>query len=57
MLSRKAEAKVEVSEVLRLNPNFTLTAYAAWARNYRPKKYKADLERRLTALREAGIPE
>ncbi len=57
MLGRKAEAKVEVSEVLRLNPNFTLTAYAAWARNYRPKKYKADLERRLTALREAGIPE
>jgi TolB-like protein/cytochrome c-type biogenesis protein CcmH/NrfG len=57
MLGRKAEAKVEVSEVLRLNPNFTLTAYAVWARNYSPKKYKADLKRRLTALREAGIPE
>ena len=57
MLDRRADAQVEVTEVLRLNPKFTMTAYTAWARNYTPQKYRSDLERRLTALRKAGIPE
>ncbi len=57
MLDRVAEARAEVIEVLRLNPEFTMRAYAVWAANYTPQKYTADLERRLTALRKAGIPE
>ena len=57
MLDREAEAQAEVTEVLRLNPKFTMRAYAAWAGNYTPLKNRADLERRLTALRKAGIPE
>jgi adenylate cyclase len=57
MLDRVAEAQAEVTEVVRLNPKFTLRAYAAWAGNYTPPKNRADLQRRLTALRKAGIPE
>jgi tetratricopeptide (TPR) repeat protein len=57
MLDREAEARAEVIEVLRLNPKFTLRAYAAWARNYTPLKNRAELERRLTAFRKAGIPD
>jgi tetratricopeptide (TPR) repeat protein len=57
MLDREAEAQAEVAEVLRLNPKFTLTTYAAWARTYTAPKKRADVERRLTALRKAGIPE
>jgi adenylate cyclase len=57
MLERGVEAQAEVIEVLRLNPDFTLRAYAAWARNYTPPKNRADMERRLSALRKAGIPE
>ena len=57
MLDREAEAQAEVTEVLRLNPKFSLSAYAAWARNYTPPKNRTSLERRLTALRKAGIPE
>ncbi len=57
MMDREAEAQAEVTEVLRLNPKFTLRAYAAWARNYTPPKIRADVERRLSALRKAGIPE
>ena len=57
MLDQATEAQAEVTEVLRLNPKFTMRAYAAWAQNYTPLKYRAHLERRLGALRKAGIPE
>ncbi len=57
MLDRETEAQAEVTEVLRLNPKFTMRAYAAWARKYTPLKKRADLERRLAALRKAGLPE
>ncbi len=57
MLDREAEAQAEVTEVLRLNPRFTMRAYAVFARNYTPLKNRAHLERRLTAFRKAGIPE
>ncbi len=57
MLDRESEAQAEVTEVLGLNPKFTLKAYTTWAQNYTPPKNKAELGRRHTALREAGIPE
>ncbi len=57
MLDRMAEAKAEVAEVLRLNPDFTMTAFSAWATTYTSRKFQANLERRLGALRKAGIPD
>ncbi len=53
MLGREEEARAAAAEVLRINPRFTLKAYAAHV-PYISKEY---LERKLTAFRKAGLPE
>jgi adenylate cyclase len=50
-LGREAEARAEAAEVLRLNPHFSLEVY----RQREPLKEPAQLERRLAALRRAGL--
>jgi adenylate cyclase len=50
-LGKEAEARAEASEVLRLNPNFSLEVH----RQRSPYKDLAGLERHLTALRKAGL--
>ena len=50
---RDADARAEASEVLRLNPKFSLSVFAAFV----PIRRKADLDRLVMALRKAGIPE
>jgi adenylate cyclase len=51
-LGRQAEAASEADEVLRINPQFTLEAYAKTL----PYKKKADIDRYIAALRKAGLP-
>lgn len=50
-LGREDEARAEVAEILRINPNFTLEG----ARQKVPHKDQALLERSLEALRKAGL--
>ena len=50
-LGREAEARVEAAEVLRLNPQFSLEVH----KQREPIKDPAVLERRLAALRKAGL--
>jgi tetratricopeptide (TPR) repeat protein len=50
-LGQAAEARVEVTEVLRLNPNFSLEVH----KEKMPIKDSAMLERHLAALRKAGL--
>ena len=50
-LDRKEEAQVQVAEVLRLSPNYSLEV----VRQITPYKNPADLERVLTALHKAGL--
>jgi adenylate cyclase len=50
-LGRAAEARAEAAEVLRLNPQFSLEVH----RQREPIKDPALLERRLAALRKAGL--
>ena len=50
-LGRQAEAATEADEVLRINPKFTLEAYAKTL----PYKNKADIDRYIAALRKAGL--
>ena len=50
-LGRLDEARAEVAEVLRLNPNYSLE----WVRQNMPYKDPADLERWIAALRKAGL--
>jgi TolB-like protein/Flp pilus assembly protein TadD len=50
-LGREEEARAEVVEVLRINPNFSLET---WTRSALYKD-PADLERMLAALRKAGL--
>ena len=50
---REEEAHAEVAEVLRINPSFTLKRMKAVSLH----KNKADLKRRIEALRKAGLPE
>ncbi|HEV8712260.1 MAG TPA: tetratricopeptide repeat protein, partial [Candidatus Binatia bacterium] len=50
-VGRDAEARAEVAELRRLNPNFSLEG----VRRVMPFKDPADLERYLTALRKAGL--
>jgi adenylate cyclase len=50
-LGQAAEARAEVAEVLRLNPNFSLAVH----RRRMPIKDPAVLERHLAALRKAGL--
>ena len=52
---REEEARTHASEVLRLKPGFSLKD-ASSVSTYRYKD-PAHLERRLNALRKAGIPE
>ena len=51
-LGRQAEAAAQADEVLRINPQFTLEAYAKTL----PYKNKADIDRYIAALRKAGLP-
>jgi len=50
-LGQAAEARAEVAEVLRINPNFSLEVY----KERMPIKDPAVLERRIAALRKAGL--
>jgi adenylate cyclase len=50
-LGQVAEAQVEVAEVLRLNPNFSLEIH----KQRMPIKDPAVLERHIAALRKAGL--
>jgi TolB-like protein/cytochrome c-type biogenesis protein CcmH/NrfG len=53
LAGREEEARSAAEEVLRINPKFSLEYTAKMA----PYKNKRDLERRLNALRKAGLPE
>ncbi len=53
MLGREEEARSAAAEVLRINPRFTLKAFAAHV----PYRSNAVLDRDLTAFRKAGLPE
>ena len=53
MLGRDDEARAAAADVLRINPRFTLKAYAA----YVPYHTDEHLERDLKAFRKAGLPE
>jgi adenylate cyclase len=53
MLGREEEAGAAAAEVLRINPRFTLKAFAAHV----PFRNKEIPERDLTAFRKAGLPE
>jgi adenylate cyclase len=50
-LGQEAEARAEVAELLRINPNLSLE----WLRQMVPFKDPAVLERFLAALRKAGL--
>jgi adenylate cyclase len=50
-LGQTAEARAEIAEVLRLNPNFSLEVH----RQRTPIKDPATLERHIAALRKAGL--
>jgi hypothetical protein len=50
-LGKDAEAHIEVAEVLRLNPNFSLEIHKERV----PIKDPAMLERHIAALRRAGL--
>jgi TolB-like protein/Tfp pilus assembly protein PilF len=52
-LGRDAEATVAAKEILRINPKFSIESYAKTL----PYKKEADIEREVTALRKAGLPE
>ncbi len=53
MLGREEEARSAAAEVLRINPRFSLKAFAAHV----PYRSTAYLDRDLTAFRKAGLPE
>ena len=50
-LGKEAEARAEVVEVLRINPQFSLELHKQRV----PIKDPAVLERHITALRKAGL--
>jgi hypothetical protein len=50
-LGQAAEARAEIAEVLRLNPNFSLEVH----KQRMPIKDPAVLERHIAALRKAGL--
>ncbi|MFC1516819.1 tetratricopeptide repeat protein [Thermodesulfobacteriota bacterium] len=52
-LGRNEEARAHAAEVLGIDPKFSLVSYA----KTRPYKNKDDLERFITALRKAGLPD
>jgi len=51
LMGRDTEARAEAEEVLRINPKFSLEAYARTV----PHKNRAQLDRYLEALRQAGL--
>jgi adenylate cyclase len=53
LLGRKEEARAEVAEVLRIDPKFSLGSYLKGQLYKNPE----DLERRIEAMRKAGLPE
>ena len=53
LLGREEEASTSASEVLRINPKFSVNMHT----NYLPYKNKKDLEQYAEALRKAGLPE
>jgi adenylate cyclase len=53
LAGREEEARSAAEEVLRINPKYSLEYIARMA----PYKNKRELERRLNALRKAGLPE
>ncbi|MDH3573436.1 MAG: tetratricopeptide repeat protein [Desulfobacteraceae bacterium] len=52
-LDKEPEAVAAAEEVLRINPKFSLESYAKTL----PYKNKADIDRYVSALRKAGLPE
>jgi len=50
---REEEARAEAAEVLKINPKFSLQYFAKTL----PYKNKADIERYISALRKAGLPD
>ncbi len=52
-LGRETEAAAAAEEILRINPGFSLDAYAA----YVPYSDPRDRQRRVELLRSAGVPE
>jgi hypothetical protein len=54
MSGRPEQAKVHVAEVLRLNPDFTIGAYAAYVGT---TEIPQNIEIDIPALRKAGFPE
>jgi adenylate cyclase len=50
-LGREEEARAEIAEVVKMNPQFSLEGM----RQRWPYKDPADLERYLAALRKAGL--
>jgi len=53
-LGREEEARVEIAEILKIRPKFSLEYMATKSTYY---KNRADLERLIAALRKAGLPE
>ena len=51
MVGRMEEARAEGAEVMRINPTFSLDYFA----NTLPFKEKADIDRMIDALRQAGL--
>ena len=51
VLGREKEARTEVSEILRIEPNFSIKKYAGFM------YFQVDLEREIEGLRKAGLPE
>ena len=52
-LERQADAAAQANEVLRINPKFSLKSYAKTL----PYKNKADIDRYISVLRKAGLPD
>jgi adenylate cyclase len=51
LINREKEARNEASEVLRIDPEFSIEPFAKTV----PYKKKADLELLLSSLRRAGL--
>jgi hypothetical protein len=54
MSGRVEQAKTHVAEVLRLNPDFTIDAYAAYNG---VSEVPPNIEIDVSAMREAGFPQ
>jgi hypothetical protein len=52
-LKRFQEARAKVADILKINPNFTISEFAKAV----PYKDPAEFDRIRSALRKAGLPE